>query len=85
MTQTASTQAGGGGAFEEISHETVIFLQLPDAWSMLGHLHYVDGDYLTARDCYERTLAFVADASETHAVYLRLASIYLREEQVSLV
>ena len=35
-----------------------------------------------AKDCYERTLSFVADASEMHSIYLRLASIYLQDGQV---
>ena len=41
------------------------------------------GDSEVAKDCYERTLSFVADASEMHSIYLRLASIYLQEEQVT--
>ena len=49
---------------------------------MLGHVNYVSSNFADARDCYERTLAFVNDASEMHSIYLRLASIYLQEEQV---
>lgn len=49
---------------------------------MKGHLNYVAGNFIEAQDCYERTLAFVSDASETHAIYLRLGSIYLQEEEV---
>ncbi|XP_059148313.1 cilia- and flagella-associated protein 70-like isoform X2 [Physella acuta] len=55
--------------------------QNPDAWALLGHVKYLTSDLPTARDCYERTLSFVTDASETHSIYLRLASIYLQEER----
>lgn len=45
----------------------------------MGHLKYLSEEIPEARDCYERTLSFVADPSETHSIYLRLASIYLQE------
>ena len=48
----------------------------------MGHVNYVSCEFAVARDCYERTLAFVNDASEMHSIYLRLASIYLQEEKV---
>jgi len=48
----------------------------------MGHMKYLTGDTDGAKNCYERTLAFVADASEMHSIYLRLASIYLQEGQV---
>uniref|UniRef100_A0A8D0GYM1 Cilia- and flagella-associated protein 70 n=1 Tax=Sphenodon punctatus TaxID=8508 RepID=A0A8D0GYM1_SPHPU len=34
-----------------------------------------------AKECYERTVDFVTDASEIHFVYLRLGSIYLEEKE----
>ena len=49
----------------------------------MGHVKYLLGDTAEARDCYERTISFVGDASEMHAIYLRLASIYLQEGRVS--
>lgn len=55
--------------------------QCPDAWAIMGHVKYLTGDTQEAKNCYERTLAFVADASEMHSIYLRLASIYLQEGQ----
>ena len=51
----------------------------------MGHVKYMIGDSEVAKDCYERTLSFVADASEMHSIYLRLASIYLQEEQVTII
>ncbi|XP_036408678.1 cilia- and flagella-associated protein 70 [Megalops cyprinoides] len=56
-------------------------IQNPDAWALTGHLHYMLGSYSKAQTCYERTLDFVTDASDTHPIYLRLAHIYLQEEQ----
>ncbi|WAR19559.1 CFA70-like protein, partial [Mya arenaria] len=51
----------------------------PDAWALMGHVKYLTNDTAEARDCYERTISFVSDASEMHSIYLRLASIYLQE------
>ncbi|CAH1791968.1 unnamed protein product, partial [Owenia fusiformis] len=53
--------------------------QNPDAWAIMGHVKYLVGDSMAAKDCYERTLSFIGDASEMHSIYLRLASIYLQE------
>ena len=64
------------------SYKITFNLQNPDAWAILGHVKYMVGDSEVAKDCYERTLSFVADASEMHSIYLRLASIYLQEEKV---
>lgn len=60
----------------------LFYIQNPDAWAILGHVKFLLGDTVVAKDCYERTLAFIADASEMHSIYLRLASIYLQEGQV---
>ena len=61
-----------------------LFLQNSDAWAILGHVKFLMGDTLIAKDCYERTIAFINDASEMHSIYLRLASIYLQEERVRI-
>ena len=58
--------------------------QNPDAWALMGHVKYLLGDTAEARDCYERTISFIADASEMHSIYLRLASIYLQEGRVGI-
>ena len=50
----------------------------------MGHVKYLSGENKEARECYERTLSFVTDASEMHSIYLRLASIYLQDEEVLL-
>ncbi|KAL4238526.1 Cilia- and flagella-associated protein 70 [Mactra antiquata] len=57
--------------------------QNPDVWALMGHVMYLVNDTSEARNCYERTIDFVADASEMHSVYLRLGSIYLRDERFS--
>lgn len=49
----------------------------------MGHVKYLTNETAEARDSYERTISFVADASEMHSIYLRLASIYLQEARVS--
>ena len=48
----------------------------------MGHLRYLQGNFEEAKQCYERTLSFISDAREMHAIYLRLASIYLQDGQV---
>ncbi|XP_053327861.1 cilia- and flagella-associated protein 70 [Spea bombifrons] len=53
--------------------------QNPDVWAFTGHLRLLSGDKREARNCYERTLSLVSDASEMQPVYLRLGSIYLEE------
>ena len=60
-----------------------LYSQNPDGWALKGHVKYLTGDLATARECYERTLSFIADANEMHSIYLRLASIYLQESRVS--
>ena len=61
------------------------FFQNPDAWALMGHVKYLLGDTAEARDCYERTISFIGDASEMHSIYLRLASIYLQEGRVCII
>ena len=51
--------------------------QNSDAWALLGHLHFLTGDKIEARNAYERTLSYHNDAEDVHTLYLRLASIYL--------
>ncbi|KAG9340456.1 hypothetical protein JZ751_021569 [Albula glossodonta] len=57
-------------------------LQHPDVWAFSGHLHYLTGNYGKAEMCYERTLDFVTDASDTHPIYFRLGDIYLQKGQL---
>ncbi|CAK8696784.1 unnamed protein product [Clavelina lepadiformis] len=68
-------------ALESLKSATSLDNEHPDAWAMMGHVYYISSDFTSAQDCYERTLAFINDASEMHSIYLRLASIYLQEEQ----
>ena len=49
----------------------------------MGHIKYLSGEVAEAKDCYERTLSFLTDPSETHSIYLRLASIYLQDGEFS--
>ena len=53
------------------------------AWILWSHLHYLSGDFKGAKERYERVLQFPELPKEhTHAIYIRLASIYLKEESV---
>uniref|UniRef100_A0A8C4W8X7 Cilia and flagella associated protein 70 n=1 Tax=Gopherus evgoodei TaxID=1825980 RepID=A0A8C4W8X7_9SAUR len=54
----------------------------PNVWAQKGHLCYLSGNLSEAKECYERTISFVTDASEIHFVYLRLGSIYLKEKEL---
>lgn len=63
---------------------SLLLFQNPDAWALMGHVKYMTNDVEASRDCYERTISFTSDAAEMHSIYLRLASIYLQEEKVSV-
>ncbi|XP_060117001.1 cilia- and flagella-associated protein 70 [Heteronotia binoei] len=53
----------------------------PDVWAQKGHLCYLTKDFGEAKECYERTISFVNDASDMHFVYLRLGNIYLERKE----
>ena len=56
--------------------------QHANVWALLGHTHYLTGDYSSAKDTYERTVNYVHPPANVHMVYLRLADIYLKEKEV---
>lgn len=66
-------------AEENLKQAIVLKHQNPDAWGLMGHLYYLTSRTEEARDCYERTLAYTTEAADMHAIYLRLASIYLEK------
>eukprot|EP00112_Aurelia_sp_Birch-Aquarium-sp1_P022072 Seg6102.1 transcript_id=Seg6102.1/GoldUCD/mRNA.D3Y31 product="Cilia- and flagella-associated protein 70" protein_id=Seg6102.1/GoldUCD/D3Y31 len=53
----------------------------PDAWTILGHLQFLTGQLHDAKEAYERSLAYANDAKDIHSLYLRLATIYIKEEE----
>jgi hypothetical protein len=49
-------------------------------WS---HIRYLGGDFRGAKERYERVLQFQElPSDQTHSIYIRLASVYLKEENV---
>jgi tetratricopeptide (TPR) repeat protein len=55
-----------------------------EAWIIWSHVRYLMGDFVGAKQRYERVLQFhELPSDQTHAIYIRLASIYLKEENVS--
>lgn len=56
--------------------------QNPNVWGVKGHLYFLSGNHAEAKECYERTVSFVVDASEMHFIFLRLGHIYLEEKEV---
>lgn len=57
-----------------------------EAWIIWAHTRYLSGDFQGAKERYERVLQFPElPADQTHSIYIRLASIYLKEENVSLI
>ncbi|XP_072125634.1 cilia- and flagella-associated protein 70 isoform X1 [Mobula birostris] len=61
---------------ERINHQN------PDLWALLGHLSYMKEDYAKAKELYARTLCYVNDAFDMHAICLRLGSMYLLENEI---
>ncbi|CAF0849700.1 unnamed protein product [Brachionus calyciflorus] len=52
-----------------------------EAWILWGHIRYLTGEFRDAKERYERVLLFPElPSNQTHAIYIRLASIYLKEE-----
>ncbi|EDO49095.1 predicted protein [Nematostella vectensis] len=66
---------------EQLNHALTLSHQNPDIWALIGHLKYLTGRTEEAQECYERTLSYITEASDMHAIYLRLASIYLEKGQ----
>lgn len=54
-----------------------------NAWALLGHAHYLMGEYVEGADAYERTLGYMTQPAHVHLVYIRLANIYLEQKKVS--
>lgn len=55
--------------------------QCVEAWILWSHIRYLSGDFKGAKERYERVLQFPElPKDQTHAIYIRLASIYLKEE-----
>ena len=59
-------------------------IQNATALALLGHTHFQLGEWPEAQDAYKRTLGYMTPPIDTHLVYTRLASIYLRQEKVRL-
>lgn len=66
-------------AEENLKQAIVLKHENPDAWGLMGHLYFLTSRTEEAGDCYQRTLDYTTEASDMHAIYLRLASIYLEK------
>ena len=60
-----------------------IDIQNSSAWALLGHAHFLLGEWEEAQDAYERTLGYMTSPTHIHILYTRLADIYLKHEKVS--
>ncbi|CAB3976881.1 cilia- and flagella-associated 70-like [Paramuricea clavata] len=68
-------------AEENLNQALKLDHQSSNAWSLLGHVNYLTQRMDKARECYERTLAYVDEPTDIHSVLLRLANIYVTEGQ----
>lgn len=68
-------------ALHDFEQALVLRHENPKVWSLKGHVYYITGDFTAAKECYERCLAYTEDAPDMHAVYIRLANIYLEKEK----
>jgi tetratricopeptide (TPR) repeat protein len=53
------------------------------AWSLLGHAHFLLGEFPLARAAYERTLLLQTPPPNLHSVFLHLAHIHLSDKKYS--
>ena len=68
-------------ANQELDQALKLNHQSSNAWSLLGHVNYLTQKLDKARECYERTLAYIDEPTDIHSVLLRLATIYLKDGQ----
>ena len=70
-------------AREYLERATVRDIQDSDAWALLGHTHYLMGNYVEAKDIYERALCFVERPAHVQLVQTRLADIFFHQHKVN--
>ncbi len=75
---------GYGMAKECLQKAIVKDIQDSTAWGLLGHAHYLMGEYSSAKDVYQRTLCFVNRPAHAHLVYTRLADVFFKEQNVTI-
>jgi Tfp pilus assembly protein PilF len=59
-----------------------IDVQSANGWALLGQVQYDTKHYVDAQHSFERVTNLVVEARDMHAVYLRLAEIYLKNGMV---
>lgn len=68
-----------------VRHETVLYCQVPKAWTTLGHLRYLMNDYENAACCFERRISYGSEDSDLHYVYLRLGASLIYMSKVCYI
>ncbi|XP_006887628.1 PREDICTED: tetratricopeptide repeat protein 18-like [Elephantulus edwardii] len=81
LAQTHLLKKDYAKAEEYLQHAAQMDYLNPNVWGVKGHLYFLSGNHAEAKACYERTISFVADASEMHFIFLRLGLIYLEEKE----
>ncbi|XP_027453011.2 cilia- and flagella-associated protein 70 isoform X7 [Zalophus californianus] len=81
LAQTHLLKKDFAKAEEYLQHAAQMDYLNPNVWGVKGHLYFLSGNHAEAKACYERTISFVADASEMHFIFLRLGHIYLEEKE----
>ena len=67
------------------THTRTFIFQNSNAVSLLGHCLYLSGKFSSACDYYERVIEYVNPPAHIGTVLLRLADIYMKANEVSIV
>ena len=67
----------------DLIHNLWLLFQNSNAVALLGHSLYLSGEFDAAKDYYQRAVEYVNPPSHINTVLLRLADIYMKQDEVT--